>query len=483
MTSFGGIERGKEYEAYLTALSGDEGKGDLEGKIQKLQKNAKKSFQKDHGDLDLQKFGRSWKDIRSKSEGFGGRVLRKVAAVPQALFALGKVFYHTGTLMFAGKGQVQAAKVQKARIRRDFQEAGGRIATIFHDTWGQYYVQKALFEKACYAEGYRGKRADEWLATPVGNLPKGDKELRELVSFLNELEALDVQGQDEESEGIDEDILESSTSSLKAILREKSKIKGGEEISWTGVDPSVIPVLFRFGSTVPAFPDIETLKGLKTSNKEVFDALLREANLNRTLLASKQIRKMYDQKILSTAEIKTHLGARRNAISTKGMSQAEIEDLWMVFDKKEQLYLWYGDYLVEDMRGVSSAVSGHAHLVFNSQVNYVSKERIKEMTKEGNLPRSFIPRLSEKKQIQAIDVEYLKKMSDEELQLLLLRPIGRGTLFLDYQNYFHLSDNQRSAIQNRLPMTLQRFLEMHSVEKYNENDQTTYRSSEPYYKW
>lgn len=85
-----------------------------------------------------------------------GRIGRKFTAIPAALWSgLVKSVYHLAKAIFIGcpkafsdKGQYR--KAQFYNVRRDFQEAWGRLSGIFDDAYGQFHVLESQFQKTCY---------------------------------------------------------------------------------------------------------------------------------------------------------------------------------------------------------------------------------------------------------------------------------------------------------------------------------------------
>lgn len=86
-----------------------------------------------------------------------GRFGRKVLALPKFLISgCIKTLYHLAQAFFLGLGLafVDNGAYFKAHIFsfvRDLQESFGHLATIFHDSYGQYHVEEANFHKSCYA--------------------------------------------------------------------------------------------------------------------------------------------------------------------------------------------------------------------------------------------------------------------------------------------------------------------------------------------
>ena len=79
---------------------------------------------------------------------------RKITAIPLAIYGLISTIYHLAKgILFLPKvffDQGETLKLHGACVIRDLQETFGRIASIFHDTYGLYHIQEARFHKYLY---------------------------------------------------------------------------------------------------------------------------------------------------------------------------------------------------------------------------------------------------------------------------------------------------------------------------------------------
>ena len=81
---------------------------------------------------------------------------RKITALPRAVWsALVESIYHlvTGAIIGLVRYPNDGGRFIKARlfsVPRDFQEAFGRLISLFHDKLGLFSIQKAQFYQSCY---------------------------------------------------------------------------------------------------------------------------------------------------------------------------------------------------------------------------------------------------------------------------------------------------------------------------------------------
>lgn len=107
---------------------------------------SKPSFR--YGNVNRKEFGKKYIDHFWAS--------RKVIALPLALWSgIVLPIYHFAQVLFKGipeasSGNKNYAKAKLYYIARDFQEAFGRIASLFNDQYGLFHIQESVFHKSCY---------------------------------------------------------------------------------------------------------------------------------------------------------------------------------------------------------------------------------------------------------------------------------------------------------------------------------------------
>lgn len=135
-----------EKNSYLEAFNKNESLKNDEGIFKYVKE---KGLRFKYGDVSFQKFNTNY-----SAKGWIGR---KVIALPMAIWAgIFKAIYHLAKMIFIGypkiffKGEVEYLAVQGPYLRRDFQEAYGRLASLFNDRYGQFHIQESQFQKTCY---------------------------------------------------------------------------------------------------------------------------------------------------------------------------------------------------------------------------------------------------------------------------------------------------------------------------------------------